>query len=105
MKTAFTIQKNKPFSNIVLAFVAMFFTSLAFAQTGGLDQATTTVDEIKTWAYGFLGVGVFCYIIYNVIMALLDRKQWSEVLMAVVYTALAGAALVVTDWAWGLWGS
>ena len=83
----------------------LFFANAALAQSGGLDDATDKVDEIKTWAYGFLGVGVFVYMIYNVIMALLDRKQWADVLIALGYVAIAGGVLVVAEWAWGIWGS
>lgn len=85
--------------------VLMMFANTALAQSGGLEVATDKVDEIKTWAYGFLGVGVFCYMIYNVIMALLDRKQWADVLIALGYVAIAGGVIVAAEWAWSIWGS
>lgn len=85
--------------------VLMMFANTALAQSGGLEAATDKVDEIKTWAYGFLGVGVFCYMIYNVIMALLDRKQWADVLIALGYVAIAGGVIVAAEWAWAIWGS
>ncbi|NMZ71322.1 conjugal transfer protein [Pseudomonas peli] len=84
--------------------MAMFFYNYAVA-AGGLDEATNQANEIKTWAYGFLGVGVFIYLIYLVVMALLDRKQWADVLVGVGYVAIAGAIIVVGEWAWSIWGS
>jgi hypothetical protein len=92
------------FWQLILGFWAMFAFNYATA-AGGLQEATDQVNEIKTWAYGFLGVGVFVYLIYNVIMALLDRKQWADVLVAVGYVALAGGIIVVGEWAWSIWGS
>jgi len=104
--------KNQRISKSVwqsfLAMFAMAFFNVAFAgggAAGGLAAATTQIEEIKPWAYGFLGVGVFVYLIYNVVMALLDRKQWADVLVAVGYVAIAGGIIVIGEWAWGIWGS
>ena len=88
----------------VIAVVGMFFFNFAFA-AGGLDEATTQVTEIKEWAYTFLGVCVFVYLIYLVVMALLDKKQWADVLVGVGYVAIAGAIIVMGEWAWSVWGS
>lgn len=105
MNNTRTIACNlKAVTHAFAAMVAMLFSSMVFAQTGGLAQATTTMNEIKLWGYGFLGVVVFVYLMYNVVMALLDRKQWADVLVAVGYIAIAGAVLVIAEWAWGLWG-
>lgn len=87
-----------------LTFAGMFAMQYAMA-AGGLDQATTEATNIKTWAYGFLGVGVFIYLIWNVVMALLDKKPWADVLIAVGYVAIAGAVIVLAEWAWSIWGS
>ena len=94
----------KSCARIVLTFLGMFFVNFAFA-AGGLDEATTQATTIKTWAYGFLGVCVFIYLIYLVVMALLDRKQWADVLVGVGYVAIAGAIIVVGEWAWSVWGT
>jgi len=89
---------------ILLLVSAILLSNFALAG-GGLDEATQQANTIKTWAYGFLGVGVFLYMIYNVIMALLNKQPWSDVLMAMVYVTIAGAVIVLTTWAWGVWGS
>lgn len=91
-----------------IKFLAMFFATFTvqFALAGGgLDEATNQANELKTWLYGLLGVGVFLYLMYNVIMALANRIQWAEVGMAVVYVAVAGGVLVLGQWAWSIWGS
>jgi hypothetical protein len=91
-------------AQIMLAVFGMFFYNFALA-AGGLDEATNQANEIKTWAYGFLGVCVFIYLIYLVVMALLEKKQWGDVLVGVGYVALAGAIVVLGEWAWSVWGS
>lgn len=102
-----TLTQNKTTTYVMftlIACLAMFVSVDAFA-AGGLDSATTEATEIKEWAYKFLGVAALGYIIFNVIMAYVGRKGWGEVFMAVVYAAIAGAAIVLGEWAWGIWGS
>jgi hypothetical protein len=94
----------KTCARFFLTCMGLLFANFAMA-AGGLDAATTQATTIKTWAYGFLGVCVFIYLIYLVIMALLDRKQWADVLVGVGYVAIAGAIIVVGEWAWSVWGS
>lgn len=96
--------KFKTGMQAVIAAVGMFFFNFAFA-ANGLEKATTEISEIKTWAYAFLGIVVFVYLIYLVIMALLDKKQWADVLQGLMYVALAGGIVVGGEWAWGFWGS
>ena len=86
----------------IVALCSLMFANPAFA---GLQQANTALEEIKTWAYTILGIGIFLYIMYHIIMALMNKGQWSDVVMAVVYSAIAGAAIALGEWAWSLWGS
>ena len=72
---------------------------------GGLDTATNAANDVKIWLYGFLGVVCFIYIMYYVMMAMGEKKQWIDVLMALGKVALAGGCLVGATWAWSLWGS
>lgn len=85
-----------------VAICSLVFADPAFA---GLQKANTAIEEIKTWAYAILGIGIFIYIMYHIVMALLNKGQWSDVLMAVVYSAIAGAAIALGEWAWSIWGS
>ena len=101
-----TLTQNKTTTYVLVALItclAMFVSVDAFA-AGGLSSATNEANKIKDWAYGFLGVAALGYIIFNVIMAYIGRKGWGEVFMAVVYAAIAGAAIVLGEWAWGIWG-
>lgn len=84
--------------------LALSVSNLALA-AGGLAEATDEANSIKTWAYGFLGVGVFLYLIYNVLMAMADKKSWGDVLTALAYVAGAGGILVAGAYAWSIWGS
>ena len=86
----------------VVAVFSLMFADPAFA---GLQTANTKLNEIKVWAYSILGIGIFLYIMYHIIMALMNKGQWSDVVMAVVYSAVAGAAIVLGEWAWSIWGS
>jgi Kef-type K+ transport system membrane component KefB len=89
----------------LISNVLMLTLFASFANAGGLDDATTAVNTIKVWAYGFLGAVCFVYLIYNVIMALAEKKQWGDVLMALGKVAVAGAVIVLGEWAWSIWGS
>ena len=103
-----TLTQNKTATYVVFALIAclaMFVSVDAFAAGGGLDAANTEATNIKNWAYKFLGIAAIGYIIFNVVMAYVGRKSWGEVFMAVVYAAIAGAAIVLGQWAWGIWGS
>ena len=103
-----TLTQNKTATYVVFALIAclaMFVSVDAFAAGGGLNAATTEASNIKTWGYKFLGVAAVGYIIVNILMAYFNRKRWGEVAMAVVYAAIAGAAIVLGEWAWNIWGS
>jgi len=86
----------------VFALCSLMLVDPAFA---GLQKANTALEEIKTWAYAILGIGIFCYIMYHIVMALINKGSWSDVMMAVVYSAIAGGAIALGEWAWGIWGS
>ncbi|MGD2832273.1 conjugal transfer protein [Escherichia coli] len=82
-------------------FILAFFLSLtaSVAYAGGLDTATNTMTELKTWAFGFVGLCALLYLIYNLIMAFMEKKTWSDAAMALVYCSLAGGVLVGGNWA------
>lgn len=70
-----------------------------FVFAGGLDSGTSALNEIKTWLYGFVGVMALCYILYNVCMALMERKSWGDVGMSIAYAAIAGGCLLAGEFA------
>lgn len=103
-----TLTQNKTATYVVFALIACLAMCLsmdAFAAGGGLNAANTEANNIKSWAYKFLGIVAIGYIIFNVIMAYVGRKGWGEVFMAIVYAAIGGASIVLGEWAWSIWGN
>lgn len=72
---------------------------------GGLDNATAAANEWKAWLYGFLGVCVFLFMLYSVILALLNKQTWMDVLGDLAKVAAAGGTLIAASWAWSIWGT
>lgn len=93
----------KKSSPTILTVILSFFV-LVEPSWAGLAKAETALSDIKTWVYSILGIGIFIYLMYNVIMALMNKTTWADVLMAVVYSAVAGGVIVLGEWAWGIWG-
>jgi hypothetical protein len=89
-------------TKVALGVISIFSVFPVFA--GGLSDATDAANEAKTWAYGFLGVIVFLFLIYKVIMALIDKETWGDVLMALGKVAMAGGVIVAAEWAWAIFG-
>jgi hypothetical protein len=69
---------------------------------GGLNTATTTATSIRTGLFAFVGVLAGIYLIYLAIMAKSDKKTWGDFGMGVVHVAIAGASIVLGEWAWNL---
>ena len=75
------------------------------ALAGGLDEGTSAVSEFRVWFYGFLSAGVSVFMIYKVIMALIEKETWGDVFQALGKVAIAGGVIVASDWAWSIFGS
>lgn len=88
--------------SLMPAFLAVAFGFFVLVEPSyaGLKKAEGAIDEIKDWAYAILGVGVFIYLIYLVIMALINKGSWADVGLGVVYVAVAGGVLLLGEWAW-----
>lgn len=94
------------FANVNRIIFALFLSIVcgqAFAG-GGLDDATSALTEIKTWLYGFLGVGAFVYLLYQLGMALMEKNSWADVGMALGKVAAAGGIIIAGEWAYAIWG-
>ncbi|HFD6165577.1 TPA: TrbC/VirB2 family protein [Salmonella enterica] len=85
-------------NTISVFFICTIVSTPAFAG-GGLNAATSALTDIKVWLFGFVGVGALCYLLWCIGMALAEKKQWSDVGMALVYCTLAGGAVVGGSWA------
>ncbi|KAB7715130.1 conjugal transfer protein [Plesiomonas shigelloides] len=77
-------------------------TAPALAAGGGLSAGTNALTDVKTWLYTFIGVAALVYLLYNILMAFMERKSWGDVGMALGYCALAGGALIGGEWALSL---
>lgn len=94
----------KAISNKIKAAVitaAMVASTNALA-LGGLDKATSTAEEIKTGLFGLVGVVGLIYMIYLGVMAMTEKKSWSDFGWGVVHVSLVGGAVAVAGWAWTL---
>ncbi len=91
--------------NIFLTFLMMAFIPSFAMAAGGLDEATSAIQTFQTWLYGFLGVGVLVYMIYQIILAMLEKQTWGDVFVSVGKVAAAGGSVALATWAWSIWGS
>lgn len=87
---------------ILFTVAIVLFSGVTYA--GGLQAGTDLLNDIKFWGYGFIASGALVYVIYTVAMALMERKQWSDVGMALVYCAIAGGCVLAGEFMLALWG-
>ena len=86
----------------LITMLSVFFMPEAFS--AGLDAGIQATSDLKSSAYKWLGVMASGYIIFNILMAYLGRKGWGDVAMSVLYCAIAGGAVLLGIYAWGIWG-
>ena len=91
--------KNIFFAVFVMAFIP------SFAMAGGLDDGIEALQTFQVWLYRFLGVASLLYLIVQVILAMMDKQQWGDVLIAVGKVAVAGGSVLLASWAWSIWGA
>jgi hypothetical protein len=75
------------------------------AVAAGLADATSEVSSIQIWLYGITGVFSLLFMTYQIVLSLLEKQPWSDVVMAFGKVAAAGGSVVGATWAWGIWGS
>lgn len=91
--------KIKTKLSLLIGMFFLAFMDLSYAQgIQSLDQATDIVDEVFVWIKGFVIAIAAVNFMYVLIMALIDRKTWNDVFMALVYGLIAGAAAQVIQW-------
>lgn len=98
------IGKNGAFLSVVFMF-SLTFSDFALAQGGlaSLDKATNALEDILSWLKVFVVVGSLLYITYLVVMAIAEKKAWSDVMMGLAYCAIAGGVVTAGEWAAGIW--
>lgn len=97
--------KNGASLTFMFALALLFFISEpAFAGLGSLEKGTTAIEDIGSWLQKFTIAGSLVYITYLVVMALAEKKAWSDVMMGLGYCAIAGGVVMAGTWATELWG-
>lgn len=93
----------KKIYNVLFAAFVMLVPVFGFAQ--GLDAASDRLDEFRVWAYGFLAIACLVYMLYKVVMALLERQAWGDVAVGLGHVAIAGGIIAGAEFMWSIWGS
>lgn len=105
--TYLTTMKNFKINKQLLMIVLLPLTiGVANAQAGGLsglDDATKLLDDIFDWGRIFVLSVASLYFLYLVIMAFLERKTWTDVMIGGVWCIIAGAAAMLAKWAVGIY--
>lgn len=70
------------------------------ANASALGKLTTILTSWKDELYTLLGILSFLYVMWYAIQAKMERKQWSEVGVAVFQVAIVGGISVAVPFAW-----
>lgn len=100
------LKVGKDFSSVFYLGVmaCLLCVNPAFADgLASLDKATTALQDILSWLKVFVVVASVLYITYMVVMAIAEKKSWSDVMMGLVYCAIAGGVVMGGEWASELW--
>ncbi|EGU31273.1 hypothetical protein VII00023_22859 [Vibrio ichthyoenteri ATCC 700023] len=94
-------QKQKAhvrFLQIAILLTAPVLTTSAHASAFG--KLITALEGWKTELYTMLGITSFIYVMWYAIQAKMERKQWSEVGVAVFQVAIVGGTAAAVPFAW-----
>lgn len=102
LKTMKNIKINR---QLLLTILIPLSLGIANAAGGlsGLDEATKLLDDIFDWGRIFVLSVASLYFLYLVVMAFLERKTWTDVLIGGVWCIVAGAAAMLAKWAVGIY--
>lgn len=103
MKTYFKINEQ---TLSLLAFALCCAMGMMLPETaqaaGGLSQVTGKVSEYRDTLHVILGVGAGLFIIIEVILLWMNKRQWADIGMDAVKVGIGGAAILLAEWAWSL---
>lgn len=86
-----------------IATVVMFYASTASAGlSGGLNTAKSSVSEITTSVYALVGVAAGAYLLWQAVLCWNGKKDWSDMVPALVHVAVAGGSITAAAWAWSV---
>lgn len=94
---------NKLVKNVKNKSLAIYCSLAAgSANAGGLDAGTDALNDFTDQFYTFVGVGAGLYMLVQCAMAWGDRKSWEDAGMACGKVAVAGGALALAKFCWGI---
>ena len=67
---------------------------------GGLDTATNSVTEIRDKAFLLVGVGAGAYLLWQAVLCWNGKKDWSDMIPAMIHVAIAGGSITLATWLW-----
>ena len=105
--TYLTTMKNFKINKQLLMIILLPLTiGVANANAGlaGLDDATKLLEDIFDWGATFVIAVASLYFLYLVIMAFLERKTWTDVMIGGVWCIVAGGSAMLAKWAVGIYG-
>lgn len=83
---------------VLLASVFVFMPEMATA--AGLEQVKTKTEEYGNLLYGILGAGAVAFIVIEVMLWWLKKREFSDIMMDAVKVGIGGGAIVIAKWAW-----
>ena len=95
--------RNKLLTVLLICSTGLLNMALAQGGIAGLDEATNLIKDIFGWGKVFLIAIATVYVLYIMVQAFMERKTWSDVLVAIVWACVAGAAGIIAEWAVGYW--
>lgn len=87
-------------AGVLFLAIGMVMPELALA--GGIEQIEGKVNEYKTTLYAILGAGATLFILIEVTLLWMNKRQWADIGMDAIKVGLGGAAILLADWAWSL---
>lgn len=86
------------------AVVALPLLAMAGSASAGLTEGLTTAksktQEITTAAYALIGIAAGAYLLWQAVLCWNGKKDWSDMVPAIIHVAIAGGALTLATFAW-----
>ena len=70
------------------------------ANAAGLQQVESKTKEYSSSLYKILGAAAVAFIVVEVMLWWLKKREFSDIMMDAVKVGIGGAAIVLADWAW-----
>ena len=83
---------------VLLVSVCVFMPEMANA--AGLQQVESKTKEYSNLLYKILGAAAVAFIVIEVMLWWLKKREFSDIMMDAVKVGIGGAAIVLADWAW-----